>query len=350
MAKIKLSKKTIAAVTSVACAAVIITTLLIVNIFYPLKYFTAYIVRREPFEEGELEMCVLDVGQADCTIVSLPDGRTLLIDGGDGTYRNNLKILTELNRRGVDYIDYVICTTVDDEYCGGLGEIIRNKDVGAIFYPFCNNRYICDGFADFISAAESSGAQRVISEYGAGVSLEDFYFTFLSPSVHTSPTSEYSCLNSDPSAENIAAASAVMWLEYAGAGILYAGSTSGDKLSEIAATYALMQELGDPDGYFTFDGHEIDLSACVAYKVPAHAADSALATDFTDLISPQYSFVSVGENNAEGCPSVFVLADLLAHAEGVQGDDGIFMTMYDGDITLTIDADGEAQVSSSEAA
>ena len=56
MAKIKLSKKTIAAVTSVACAAVIITTLLIVNIFYPLKYFTAYIVRREPFEEGELEM------------------------------------------------------------------------------------------------------------------------------------------------------------------------------------------------------------------------------------------------------------------------------------------------------
>lgn len=156
MAKVRLSKKTVAAIVSIACAAVLICALLIVNVFYPLRYFTAFIAQREEYPEGELNMCVLDVGQADCAIVTLPNGKTLLIDGGDGTYRNNLKILTELNRRCSLRIDYIVCTSVKDEHCGGLGEIIRNSSVGAIFYPYCTNRHITESFGDFISAANES--------------------------------------------------------------------------------------------------------------------------------------------------------------------------------------------------
>lgn len=337
MAKIKLTKVAVAAIVSVACAAFIISALLILNIFWPLKYLTAYLVSGGRPQEGRLEMCVLDVGTSDCTIVCLPNGKTMLIDGGDGTYRNNLKILTELNRRDIDYIDYVVCTTVTDDYCGGLGEILRQKQAGAVFYPYCINSYISEGFEDFISAAGDSGARMVVAEYGAGVAAEDFFFTFLSPALHTGPGSEYAALNADPSAANIAAASAVLWIEYEGSGILYAGGVSGQKLEEIADTYALMQALGDPDGYFTFAGNDIRLTSCAAYHVASHGGDIALATSFTDLIDPEYSVISAGEQS--GVPSLEVLADLLHDAvPGV--DDGIYITRYDGDVTVVIDESG----------
>ena len=337
----KLSKRAVAAIVSVAGAALLISALLIINIFYPLRYFTAYIVGRERPAEDEFSLTVLDVGQADCAVACLPGGKTLLVDGGDGAYLNTLKILTELNRRDIDFIDYVVCTSVDDEYCGGLGEILRNKAVGAVFMPWCANRRVTDGFADLVSAAEELGVRTEIAEYGAGVDAGDFFFTFLSPAMHGSPDSEYADLNSDPSAENIAAASAVMWLEYAGAGMVYAGGTSGEKLSEIADAYLLTESIGDPDGYFTFCGHEIELSACAAYKAAGHASPDSRSAEFVSLISPEYSFISVGENNGSGCPSVAVMADLYACGE-------VFITMYDGDITFTVGADGDCSAACAE--
>ena len=35
-------------------------------------------------KDGELRMHYLDVGQGDCTIVELPDGKYMLVDGGNG--------------------------------------------------------------------------------------------------------------------------------------------------------------------------------------------------------------------------------------------------------------------------
>ena len=35
--------------------------------------------------DGELRVHFLDVGQGDCTLIELPDGKVALIDGGDST-------------------------------------------------------------------------------------------------------------------------------------------------------------------------------------------------------------------------------------------------------------------------
>ena len=72
-------KGRLAAIISVAAAALAICALLIANIFFPLKYFTAYLVSGSRSAEGDLGMHVLDVGQADCAIVCLPDGRSIFI-------------------------------------------------------------------------------------------------------------------------------------------------------------------------------------------------------------------------------------------------------------------------------
>ena len=142
MNKLKLTKKALAAVISVAVAAAVITALLIVNIFYPLKYLSAYFVRRTRPQQGQLVLRMLDVGQADCALATLPDGKVMLIDGGDGSYTSTLSVIRALNSIDCDFIDYVVCTSVKAEHCGGLAEIIGMFGAGTIFYPYCVNKHI----------------------------------------------------------------------------------------------------------------------------------------------------------------------------------------------------------------
>ena len=121
----KRSKGRIAAIASAAVVAVAFAALIITNIFVPVKYLSAYLVARGERQQGVLTVTFLDVGYGDCTLCELPDGKVLLIDGGDGAYANTLSILRKLNSRGIDKIDYLFCSSVLGEYCGGLPEILR---------------------------------------------------------------------------------------------------------------------------------------------------------------------------------------------------------------------------------
>ena len=248
------------------------------------------------------------------------------IDGGDGTYVNTLKILTELNRLDIDFLDYVVCTSVKGEHCGGLADILGVKDAGVIFAPYCTNRYITESFSRFYAAAESSGAEMRVAEYGEGDICGEAFFTFLSPAVHTAPGGAYEQLNSDPTDEAIDAASAVLWLEHEGCGIFYAGDAPSSVLERIVGEYTIASGAG---GAFDFHGHVIELEDCKVYKAAGHGGEEYRSAVLTDLLSPDISVISVGELNAEGCPSAGTLADLAAHGN-------IYMTAYRGDVTIRI--------------
>lgn len=332
----KLSKKTVAAIISVAAAALVITALLIVNLFYPLKYLTAYLVCGERSEGGVLTVHVLDVGQADCAILELPEGGVMLIDGGDGSYSDTLKILKKLNSLDIDYIDYLVCTSVNGEHCGGLAEIISLKKVGKIYMPYCTIESITDGYAALCGAAEESGAQICISEAGAGEEEGGFFFTFLSPANHNGPDSPYADLNSSPTEENMDNSSAVMWIEFAGTGIFWAGDVTADILGYLADEYAMLQEEG---GGLLLNGHAIDYSKCAVIKVAKHGSEDASCTELLDILNVSAAVISVGEDNAEGCPSAQILADLYAFTKDV------YITQHYGDITLTVAADGTFDIS-----
>lgn len=271
MSKGRISKGRIAAAVTVAAAAALICALLIINIFYPAQVFYRISRKGAAPPEGELSVYFLDVGQADCAVAVLPDGQTMLIDGGDGTYTNNLKIVTSLHSLGVNGIDYLVCTSVNGEHCGRPCRnnkfVRRRHNLLSLLHQQIHNRRVCRFCVGGRTQRRRDGNIRIRAR---GVNCGDFFFTFLSPAVHTSPDSEYGDLNSDPTEEAMNNASAVMWMEYAGRGIFYASDVGGTVLSEIAQTYTLLQELGDPDGYFSFEGHKIDFSACAAYKVAAH--------------------------------------------------------------------------------
>ena len=82
----------------------------------------------------ELRVHFLDVGQGDCAIVELPDDKIMLIDGGKDETASTAA-LRYLNALEVDVIDYLVLTHADADHCGGLAEIVENKQVKHAFLP-----------------------------------------------------------------------------------------------------------------------------------------------------------------------------------------------------------------------
>lgn len=104
--------------------------------------------------DGKLHVDFLDVGQGDSALVTMPDGTTLLVDGGgrpninrgnaeDGDSEQGFERDTRsvgegvvsqyLWSRGLDRVDYVLATHADADHIDGLNDVARNFKVrGAI--------------------------------------------------------------------------------------------------------------------------------------------------------------------------------------------------------------------------
>ena len=101
--------------------------------------------------DGRLRVDFLDVGQGDSALVTMPDGTTLLVDGGgrpnflhkagqdtEGeTFERDTRSIGEavvseyLWWRGLDHVDYILATHADADHIDGLNDIARNFRVRA---------------------------------------------------------------------------------------------------------------------------------------------------------------------------------------------------------------------------
>lgn len=89
--------------------------------------------------EGKLRLDFLDVGQGDCAVITLPDERVLLVDGGGNTDSRGSNtdrrsigeaVVSEyLWWRGLDRVDYVLATHADADHIDGLNDVLRNFTV-----------------------------------------------------------------------------------------------------------------------------------------------------------------------------------------------------------------------------
>lgn len=104
--------------------------------------------------DGKLHVDFLDVGQGDSALVTMPDGTTLMIDGGgrpninrghpddgdnDEPFQRDTRSIGEgvvsefLWARGLDRVDYLLPTHADADHIDGLNDVARNFRVrGAI--------------------------------------------------------------------------------------------------------------------------------------------------------------------------------------------------------------------------
>jgi competence protein ComEC len=123
-------------------AAFLLAVLLLLIVFHPYS-------SRRP--DGRLHIAFLDVGQGDAALVTMPDGTTLLIDGGGRSDFQRRKRTFELDengevepferdarsvgemvvseylwQQGLDQVDYILATHADADHIDGLNDVARN--------------------------------------------------------------------------------------------------------------------------------------------------------------------------------------------------------------------------------
>ena len=89
---------------------------------------------KDSIDNSDYYVSYIDVGQGNSSFVKLPDGKTMLVDGGDKEFGET--VAEFLNDRNITQIDYLIATHSDSDHIGGLDYVLENFEFKHIFRPF----------------------------------------------------------------------------------------------------------------------------------------------------------------------------------------------------------------------
>lgn len=245
--------------------------------------------------DAQLRVDFLDVGQGDAALITMPDGTTLLVDGGgrprfrsDPSFERASRSIGEavvseyLWWRGLDRIDYVLATHADADHIDGLSDVVRNFAVNSALVgrtPSSDPE-----FAKFSRSLIGTKLQTI--QAGDVIRFGEVEVKVLWPP----PGSESS--NDD---------SVVLKLQFRNRSILLTGDI--EKKTEAALTAS-------------------DLQADVV-KVAHHGSRTSSTEPFVTKTKPRFAIISVGRDSMFGHPHAEVVerwkatgAEVLTTGEG----------------------------------
>jgi competence protein ComEC len=218
-----------------------------------------------------LRIDFLDVGQGDSALVTMPDGTTLLIDGGgnpmDSARRIGETVVSEyLWWRGLSQVDYVLATHADADHIDGLNDVLKNFTVRSALIA----RRPADDpeYAKFAQTLARTNTHSEAIEAGDVIQFGEVSLDVLWP-----PAGGETSTNDD---------SIVLRIQYGERSILLTGDI------EQAAERALLTS-------------QQQLHADVI-KVAHHGSKTSSTEAFVTATKPQLAVISVGRNSRFGHP------------------------------------------------
>lgn len=251
-----------------------------------------------PQPAGPLKAHFIDVGQGDSEFIELPDGKTLLIDGGPTDAGE--KVLSYIKGLGYSRIDYVVATHPHEDHIGGLTTVISSLDVGELWAPDASTN--TETFESFLDAIESRGVETHGASAGKSIGSSDLYsIQVLGP-------------QSGASFDDLNDASAIVLLTYGQNRFLFTGDASSSLISQACNTH-------------------VDV-----LKVGHHGSRTSTNAGLVTSLSPTYAVISYGIGNSYGHPTQEALDALSGTTVYGTGANG----------TVTIESDGTSLSASAE--
>lgn len=246
-------------------------------------------------------LCVryVDVGQANCSIITFPDGKNMIIDGGDVATKEDVG--EYIKSLGITNFDYMVATHPHADHIGGLDEILDNFSVKTLYMPQIseNDMPTTRVYENFITAISKNGCDVIRAKSDVQIYSDDnLCVECLAPY-----GTDYGNLNNY---------SAVIKITYGNTSFLFTGDSEKEPEEELC-------EKSD------------NLSSTVLL-VGHHGSSTATTKEFLDAVDPEYAVISVGKDNSYGHPSSTVLNRLE------EKEITVYRTDTDGTVTAVSDA------------
>ena len=231
-----------------------------------IKYLTFIIVLFPPFisaQSGEMRLHFISVGHGDAIFIELPEGKSMLVDGG---LKSSGRILTEyITRLGYDKIDYMVNTHSHSDHIGGLIEALKIFKVENVW--MCPYNEPGEDYREFLALISSAGIEPLLAVRDNKFTIDGVDITILNP-----PAGKYLRALGGPNGASI-----VMKLQFGNKSVLLAG--------DIFQTYE--NELVDIYDNF------LD---CDVLKCAHHGSAASGSEKFLTAVSPDIAVVSTGES------------------------------------------------------
>ncbi len=283
----------------------------------------------------DLVINFFSVGQADCMIIELPDGKYMIIDGGDDKTTDRTILQNYITAKSITTFDYMLLTHPHQDHVANLGWIIDNYIVRYVFRPnVYSDNTVSSGLPDTFNvgprdkdtySTNKSYAEFLVSLYNeencsneifdkdsdfsnkviCGEQEYTYKFDFLTPVA----------LGTTVSSKNINNYSPIVMLEYAGRKIIFTGDAETNVLTEYVSTYG--------------NANNVDV-----LKVGHHGSKNATTQAFIDAIDPEYAVIQVYPTRKDRLPNTETLNILAGN------DTTIYRNDTNGKIVLTINTAG----------
>ena len=247
---------------------------------------------------GYLEIEFWDVGQGDAIYISTPNGKKILIDGGDN-FEVDYKV-SKLMPFYSCYLDLVILTHPHYDHLYGLNRIMRRCKIGAVMFNDVD--YPSRDFELFKEMSKKFNIKNVYA--GDSFTIDKVEFKVLWPSKDF--------LNRKIT--DINDVSIIILLDYGDFEVLLTGDATDKVLGKI-----------DLDSVKSLIDGEFDV-----LKVPHHGSKYSLEKRFYADLKPKKCIISVGAINKFGHPS----PDAIKYFEETGCE--IFRTDEMGDIKMKV--------------
>jgi competence protein ComEC len=241
--------------------------------------------------ENPLVVYFIDVDQGDAILLQDPNGRVVLIDGGDA----DSGILPFLQSQNINGIDLMIATDLHADHIGGLVQVLNTMPVSRVVI---NGQISASAtFEHFLDGIVSDQAAFSIARRGDTLGEGLMNFSVLNPV----------SINNDDTDMN----SLVLRLDYGDVSFLFMGDAG--QATEAAMIASGLVQPAD------------------ILKVGNHGSGTSSSPDFLALVHPSVAIYFAGRGNTYGYPGAITLTNLAVVGSEVFGTD------VNGTIIITTD-------------